>query len=108
MGVAVGRVEGPIRFLNVVTNLPVDDERMRLRFTMFVRAPRVPVLHHALAAVLRWHVRKDVEDELQVLEHKRYLDRPALAAGDGPIMNVRRWCRQFYAAAPAEALQEAA
>lgn len=108
MGVAVGRVTGPIRFLNVVTNLPIDEERMRLRFTMFVRAPRVPVVRQALAAVLRWHVRHDVEDELRVLEHKRYLERPALAAGDGPIMNVRRWCRQFYSPAHAKALPDAA
>jgi hypothetical protein len=103
MGVAIGRVVGPFPFMNVVTNLPVDDERMRLRFNLFVRAPDVPGFRQALAAVLRWHVRKDVEDELRVLEHKRYLERPALAAGDGPIMRVRRWCRQFYALAPAGA-----
>jgi 3-ketosteroid 9alpha-monooxygenase subunit A len=96
MGVAVGRTEGPLRFANVVTNLPLDAERMRLRFHMFARVPRVPVVHRALAAALRWHVRQDVEDEMTVLEHKRYLERPVLAAGDGPIMSVRRWCRQFY------------
>jgi hypothetical protein len=96
MGVAVGRVVGPLPFLNVVTNLPVDDEHMRLRFNLFVRAPRIPLFRQGLAALLRWHVRHDVEDELRVLENKRYLERPALAAGDGPIMSVRRWCRQFY------------
>jgi len=96
MGVALGRVTRPFPFLNVVTNLPVDSEHMRLRFNLFVKAPRVPVLRHVMAAGLRWHVRHDVEEELRVLEHKRYLERPALAAGDGPIMSVRRWCQQFY------------
>ena len=30
-------------------------------------------------------------------EHKAYNPRPALAHGDGPIMQYRRWCEQFYA-----------
>jgi 3-ketosteroid 9alpha-monooxygenase subunit A len=102
MGLALGRVVGPFPFLNLVTNLPVDDEHMRLRFTMFVRAPRLPGFGRALAAFLRWHVRTDVEDELRVLEHKRYLERPVLAAGDGPIMKVRRWCEQFYPSSEAQ------
>jgi 3-ketosteroid 9alpha-monooxygenase subunit A len=96
MGLAVGRVEGPFPFLNLVTNLPIDDEHIRIRFTMFVRAPRIPLVRHAIAAGLRWHVGRDVADEMRVLEHKRYLERPVLAAGDGPVMSVRRWCKQFY------------
>lgn len=96
MGLAVGRVEGPFPFLNLVTNLPVDDEHIRLRFTMFVKAPRIPLVRHAIAAGLRWHVGRDVADEMRVLEHKRYLERPVLAAGDGPVMAVRRWCQRFY------------
>lgn len=96
MGLAVGRVAGPFPFLNLVTNLPVDDEHIRIRFTMFVRAPRIPLVRHAIAAGLRWHVGRDVADEMRVLEHKRYLERPVLAAGDGPVMSVRRWCTQFY------------
>jgi 3-ketosteroid 9alpha-monooxygenase subunit A len=96
MGLAVGRVAGPFPFLNLVTNLPVDDEHIRIRFTMFVRAPRIPLVRHAIAAGLRWHVGRDVADEMRVLEHKRYLERPVLAAGDGPVMSVRRWCKQFY------------
>jgi hypothetical protein len=52
-----------------------------------------------MAALLRWHVRRDPADEVMVLEHKKYLARPLLVLGDGPIMQVRRWCRQFHAPA---------
>lgn len=31
---------------------------------------------------------------------KAYLERPLLAKGDGPIGSYRRWCKQFYFAAP--------
>jgi hypothetical protein len=28
--------------------------------------------------------------------HKRYVDRPALASGDGPVGLYRKWVKQFY------------
>lgn len=31
-----------------------------------------------------------------IWDNKKYLSRPALAAGDGPIGRYRRWARQFY------------
>jgi hypothetical protein len=98
MGLAIGRNEHPFRLLSLVTCLPIDGELLRQRITMFVHAPRVPLARPVLGAILRWHVRRDVEDEVTVLEHKRYLERPVLVAGDGPIMKVRRWCQQFHAA----------
>jgi hypothetical protein len=36
-------------------------------------------------------------EDVVVWENKAYLPRPALAHGDGPIMQFRRWCEQFYA-----------
>jgi nitrite reductase/ring-hydroxylating ferredoxin subunit len=40
---------------------------------------------------------RDVGQDVRFWEHKRYLPRPALAEGDGPIGAYRRWARQFYA-----------
>jgi hypothetical protein len=48
--------------------------------------------------------------DFQIWNHKRYLDRPVLATGDGDVASFRRWFRQFYspsestAAASASAL----
>ncbi len=38
----------------------------------------------------------DVRQDFSIWQHKRYLARPALAAGDGPITPYRRWAQQFY------------
>jgi nitrite reductase/ring-hydroxylating ferredoxin subunit len=42
----------------------------------------------------------DIAQDFEIWSHKRYLDPPVLASGDGPIGRYRRWCRQFYAQLP--------
>lgn len=36
------------------------------------------------------------QDDIAVWQHKKFLRQPALAKGDGPIPEHRRWYRQFY------------
>ena len=38
----------------------------------------------------------DLGQDFAIWEHKRYLDPPALAPGDGPVGRYRQWARQFY------------
>jgi hypothetical protein len=57
-----------------------------------------PVFEHAF---LRGFA-TDVERDFRIWKHKRYLGRPALAKGDGPIGPYRRWAQQFYVAPRAE------
>jgi hypothetical protein len=38
----------------------------------------------------------DVELDFPIWQNKAYIQRPALAAGDGPIAPYRRWATQFY------------
>jgi len=38
----------------------------------------------------------DVQQDFEIWEHKRYIQPPALAKGDGPIGKYRTWARQFY------------
>ena len=40
--------------------------------------------------------RNDVEQDFVIWSNKEYVPRPALAAGDGPVMRYRRWAEQFY------------
>jgi nitrite reductase/ring-hydroxylating ferredoxin subunit len=46
-------------------------------------------------AVLNEVVRQVLRDRL-IWENKKYLGRPAIAAGDGPIAKYRAWAKQFY------------
>ncbi|MFO0552806.1 MAG: Rieske 2Fe-2S domain-containing protein [Polyangiaceae bacterium] len=38
----------------------------------------------------------DFRRDLAYWAHKRYLPRPGLAQGDGPIVSFRKWARQYY------------
>lgn len=40
----------------------------------------------------------DIQQDVRIWEHRRYVDPPALAAGDGPVGRYRQWSRQFYTA----------
>lgn len=53
---------------------------------------------HALATIVSRMFRHDVAQDFAIWEHKQYVPRPALAAGDGPVALYRRWATQFYGA----------
>ncbi|HLW02763.1 MAG TPA: Rieske 2Fe-2S domain-containing protein [Ktedonobacterales bacterium] len=50
--------------------------------------------------LVSWQVFKtfvhDLQQDFPIWEHKRYIQPPALAAGDGPVGKYRTWARQFY------------
>ncbi|WP_280399598.1 Rieske 2Fe-2S domain-containing protein [Nocardia carnea] len=57
-----------------------------------VRAPIEAVLERIVLTVVAAELRRDQ----RIWDHKKYLRRPAIAAGDGPIAEYRTWARQFY------------
>jgi nitrite reductase/ring-hydroxylating ferredoxin subunit len=42
-------------------------------------------------------VAAEINRDIPIWQHKRYLDRPALSPGEGLIGRYRKWTRQFYA-----------
>ena len=46
----------------------------------------------------RHEIGRDFRNDIPIWEAKRYFERPLLSKADGPLIDVRRWCRQFYAA----------
>ncbi len=88
---------------------PAEDGHIFLRLGVAIRKPERKGDLHPLAALvpdfalypimLRWALAtytSDVAQDLEVWKNKTWLDRPRLAAGDGPIGLYRRYCRQFY------------
>lgn len=53
-------------------------------------------LETVLGYAVLWMVMLELRRDQPIWEHKKYLPRPALAAGDGPIGRYRKWARQFY------------
>lgn len=62
------------------------------------------VLTQIIAPSIAAELARQLDQDIYITEHKSYLDRPLLREGEGPIMQMRRWAKQFY---PAEAAQAA-
>jgi phenylpropionate dioxygenase-like ring-hydroxylating dioxygenase large terminal subunit len=90
---------------HLVLSTPVDGERVHLRLATAIGKLGSRVItrlaHQAVAFALYHEVTRDAP----VWESKLYVERPALAKGDGPIGVYRRWARQFYPEAPALAAE---
>ncbi|MEM7159958.1 MAG: hypothetical protein AAF799_44380 [Myxococcota bacterium] len=114
LGVAHNHIEVPLlgmrtRMLALAT--PTTPGHVTLWLRVSVRFDRPGVLGAftraltplALAATAQGIVH-DFRQDLSIWAHKRYLERPVLVAGDGPIGRFRRWARQFYGPVPAGAV----
>lgn len=93
----------------LVLPTPVEEGRTELRIALSVRDPVLASAAHPMLRALPdalWRrmlpsllVRifaHDVEQDFFIWKNKRYIESPALAAGDGPVGLYRRWARQFY------------
>ena len=77
---------------------PTEPGHVDIRLAVSVHEDVRRALRPFLALVHRGVERGLVHDfrqDVAVWEHKRYLDRPQLVEGDGPIGAFRRWARQF-------------
>lgn len=104
---------GDVRTRTVFAATPVAEDEVMFRIRMWVKdvgdARRVngamawvpeAVHRHFILQMSRLGVWNDVGQDVRILNRKRYIERPALAQGDGRFPLFRAWARQFY---PAEA-----
>jgi nitrite reductase/ring-hydroxylating ferredoxin subunit len=85
---------------------PVDETTIDLRVALSLRTgqgvgPLTPAFDSRPAAALAERlmmaaIAVELRRDMAIWRYKRYLPRPALASGDGPIGQYRRWARQFY------------
>jgi nitrite reductase/ring-hydroxylating ferredoxin subunit len=110
--VHVNQLDLGLRIRLLVLSTPEAEGRVALTLGIYMQEPRHS---EAARAWLRWLPRavigpalpsamqvyvKEVEADIPFWEQKTHIQRPALAAGDGPVGPYRRWVRQFYEAAP--------
>jgi nitrite reductase/ring-hydroxylating ferredoxin subunit/putative sterol carrier protein len=89
---------------------PVDEETVDIRALVHVRETDDPAFTAELAELFYAAYVEDFAKDFPIWENKRYLARPQLAKGDGPIGAYRKWCTQFYetgAPAPTSTSREA-
>jgi len=82
----------------LVLSSPVERGKIVLRTASSVKqlGPRRLALAHVLRAAATWGLNREVGQDAPIWEAKRYVERPILAEGDGPIGEYRRYCKQFY------------
>jgi nitrite reductase/ring-hydroxylating ferredoxin subunit len=105
-GLGVSLVEADIPRIGVRTRqlvlaTPVAPGRMELRLGMQVLHDGGRVRRGAEwigARIATSGFEHDVRQDIPIWDAQRYVSRPALAHGDGPIVPYRRWARQFIEA----------
>jgi cholesterol 7-desaturase len=74
------------------THTPLESLRLKVTLRWFADAtmPRMLVWY----IVGNWIAQ--FQNDIFVWENKKFLERPYIVKGDGPMMKQRRWFRQFY------------
>lgn len=119
-GLGYSLVTTTVEGMDITTRLfilatPTEPGRIALRLALSLREISRPERLHPLATLLPRSLLNlivartilaalahDVRQDIPIWENKRYLERPYLAEGDGPIGRFRQWTRQFYPEARGE------
>jgi nitrite reductase/ring-hydroxylating ferredoxin subunit len=85
-----------IKFLTLVCVTPIDEEYVDIRLVFSIKK----VINKPVTRILEMIISKDTvrtfEQDIRIWERKAYCSKPILSEADGPIMQFRRWARQFY------------
>lgn len=86
------------RFHNYVLTTPVDEGMSDLRVCTIAEGDFGPLkfLQQLVGAVAFMGLKHEVSQDFEIWANKTWVERPALAKGDGPIGRYRKWARQFY------------
>lgn len=101
-GIAVTRFKGIIDTCLVSWTTPIDDTSSQVTFGFMTRRLPDAMATSSVSDAFVAEVSKQLTEDIPIWENKTFLPVPALAAEDGPIMEYRRWCKQFYVDAQEE------
>ncbi len=87
-----------ISIRQLILACPTDEEEIDLTVALSVQRVGMfgPILNRVLPHLAFREFCQDVQQDFAMWAHKRYVPRPLLAEGDGPIGTYRRWTPQFY------------
>ena len=96
-GFAATWFTGLVDTLLVGCATPTTPGSCELRYSFVVRHTGDNASTSSLGEAFIREIHERTVEDVDVWEAKAYVTKPALAHGDGPIMQYRRWCEQFYA-----------
>jgi phenylpropionate dioxygenase-like ring-hydroxylating dioxygenase large terminal subunit len=94
LGLDVVRPRALIQAVGLLTLTPVDEGVVDARYSFLLPHEDGEVTNagHSLAREFQ----RQIQQDIQIWEHKTYHEQPRLAAGEAAIMDFRRWAEQFY------------
>jgi phenylpropionate dioxygenase-like ring-hydroxylating dioxygenase large terminal subunit len=96
-GFGVTRFQGVVETLLMITGIPLEPglHRTTIRFIVKKIAGDAEATRGVARAFVAEIARQYAQD-IPIWENKRFLPRPLLCDGDGPILELRRYFAQFY------------
>lgn len=91
LGFVVLRIPGYVTFMAATT--PIDEEHVHQRWVFAYPAALGEETGETIVGAF---ASSGIYQDIPIWEHKRFVERPLLVRGDGPIMEFRRWAAQFY------------
>ena len=91
LGFVVLRIPGYVSFIAATS--PIDEEHVHQRW-LFAYPKELG--EETGDAIVDAFASSGIYQDIPIWEHKRFLERPLLVKGDGPIMEFRKWTEQFY------------
>lgn len=96
-GILSMRNIGPVETRVLVLSTPTDDETSDLR--LLVSATNLgwlPLTSWLFARIAGALTKRDVDKEVSIWSHKRYVERPIFVGAEHTQRKIRSWYRQFY------------
>ena len=99
----IGPGQSATRFTGIAETLlgaavtPVEKAEVRVRFCFTQPKSQTEGLSAMAAHGFVWEVCRQLDQDKVIWDRQRYLEKPVVCDGDGPILPFRQWYRQFYA-----------
>jgi nitrite reductase/ring-hydroxylating ferredoxin subunit len=95
-GIAVLHYMGSLNVVLTTTTLPITADELVLRMGVIVERRDTEDETDAIGKLVLEGFVGFVGMDIDILDHKVFLDRPALVDGDGDFMKFRKWVSQFH------------
>ena len=93
MGCTITRFSGICDTVILLSHAPIDACTVDTRFAF---SQRKTDARTGVGAAMVAEIVRQMNQDIPIWEHKRYLPKPMLCDGDGPIPEYRKWASQFY------------
>jgi hypothetical protein len=84
--------------LTYITQTPIDEELTEVNLCFSMKALPDEKATESISELNAQITNEQFRQDIPIWENKIYRDRPIITKTDGPVVQYRRWFRQFYSA----------